>query len=469
MRRVLHRHQEPLIGLRQPRRHRAVGRFLLRFGLLHLLRVEVQRLLLKDNGLPGEVAPHGLVEVLKPGLIDRQKRQRVPEQPGRVAARLQNGGCRGLRLVCRLLAVGVIDTEHDEAGVHVVGHVRAGWRQRMDAAKLAGRTQVGAQPLVDLLHDRVRVALELLGPILGELGDRRLGRVPVARAVLIEVGRRGAQAPQRIAEDGGRLARHDAAELDPAILDAAIGRGRRRGGAEIDRPRHPPAGGELAEVGHLAVDAQRQRARPVHVLLDDRLPGVGQIARQLVPHARIVDRQIGGHDQRVAVALLPQAVDHRRHQAQHAAGALELHQRGPVGVEPVEHFRMDRIGRLDPVLVVEVAALGREFLMLGPVEVVEGAGDRVARDELGLFDQRLEQPPPDDLEAFLGAGRRPRRLHPPDDVAQPRQRRPAARAAHLLVVGLRVRRGRRIGGGQADDQQTMLGEFRRLPSAPARR
>ena len=222
--------------------------------------------------------------------------------------------------------------------------------------------QVGAQALLQLLHDLVRVALELLGAVLGQLGDRGLGRVPVARAVLVEVGGRRRQPPQGIAEDRRRLARHHAAELDPPVFEAAVGG--RRGGrrAQVDGARHAPAGGELAQVGHLAVQPQRQRVRAVHVLLDHRHPVVREVARQLELHARVVDRDVGRQDQRVAVALLPQAVDHRRHQAQHAAGALELHQRGPVGVEPVEDLRVDRVGRLDALLVVGVAALGRELL-----------------------------------------------------------------------------------------------------------
>ena len=136
-------------------------------------------------------------------------------------------------------------------------------------------------------------------------------------------------------------------------------------------------------------------------------------------------------------------MDHRRHQAQHAAGALELHQRGPVGVEPVEDLRVDRVGRLDPLLVVGVAALGRELLVLRAVEIGERARHHVAVLELRRIDQRLEQPPAHDLEALLGARRPPRRLHPPDDVAQPVERLAPALAAHLDVVGLGVGRAGR--------------------------
>src|SRR5207253_3675734 len=132
--------------------------------------------------------------------------------------------------------------------------------------------------------------------------------------------------------------RHYAAKLHLAVLDAAVGGGGGGGGAEVDRARHAPAGLELAEVRHLLVQAVRQRARAVDVLLDDGYPVVGKVAGQLGLHARIVDRDVRGHDQRVAVAPLPQAVDDGSHEAEHAAGTLELHQGGPVGVEPVEQL-----------------------------------------------------------------------------------------------------------------------------------
>ena len=198
----------------------------------------------------------------------------------------------------------------------------------------------------------------------------------------------------------------------------------------------------------------------VHVLLDHRHPVVRQIARQLELHARVVDRDVRRQDQRVAVALFPQAVDHRRHQAQHAARALEFHQRGPVGVEPVENLRVDRIRGLDPLLVVGVAALGRELLVLRAVEVGEGARDHVAVLELRWIGQRLEQPPPHDLKAFLGARRPPRGFDAAHDVAQPVERLAPALTAYLHVIGLRVRRTRGVRGGQADHQQAVLGELR---------
>ena len=141
---------------------------------------------------------------------------------------------------CRPPSVRMLRGQHDQPRIEVVGHVRARARQRMDAREVAGLAQVGAQPLVQLLRHLVGIALELLGAVLGELGDRRLRRVPEARPVLVEVGRRRGEPPQRIAEHGRRLARHHAAELDAPVLEAAVRRRRRRRRAEVDRARHAP-------------------------------------------------------------------------------------------------------------------------------------------------------------------------------------------------------------------------------------
>ena len=124
--------------------------------------------------------------------------------------------------------------------------------------KVAGFAKVGPQAPVELEHHLVGIALQLLGAVLGQLGHRGLRRVPVARAVLVEVRRRPGQPSQRIAEDRRRLARQHAAELDPTVLEAAVGRCRRGGRAEVDRPRHAAARRELAQVGDFAIQPQGQ-------------------------------------------------------------------------------------------------------------------------------------------------------------------------------------------------------------------
>ena len=112
--------------------------------------------------------------------------------------------------------------------------------------------------------------------------------------------------------------------------------------------------------------------------------------------------------------------------------------------------------------VVGVAALRRELLVLTAVEVGERAHDDVAVLEPLRVGERLEQSPADDLEAFLGAGRPPRRLDAPDDVAQPVERLAPALAAHLDVIREGVRRTTSVRRGEADHQQAVAGQLRRF-------
>ena len=100
-------------------------------------------------------------------------------------------------------------------------------------------------------------------------------------------------------------------------------------------------------------------------------------------------------------------VDDSRHQAQHAACTLELDQRGPIGVEAVEDFGMDGIGSLDAVFIIGIVTLGREFGLLGAVQIGKGARHHVAVFELRRIGERLEQTPTHDLEAFFGSGGTP--------------------------------------------------------------
>ena len=81
----LSRNQEPLVRLREPGGHRARGGFLLNFGLLDLVRREVERFTLFEYGQPRQVPPDGLVEVLQPRLVHGQEHERVAVDPGNAA------------------------------------------------------------------------------------------------------------------------------------------------------------------------------------------------------------------------------------------------------------------------------------------------------------------------------------------------------------------------------------------------
>ncbi len=78
----------------------------------------------------------------------------------------------------------------------------AGPGHGVDPCEVARLAEIGAQPLLHLLHHLVAVAPVQLGPILGELGDGGLCRVPVPGAVLVQVRRGAGEPPERIAEDG---------------------------------------------------------------------------------------------------------------------------------------------------------------------------------------------------------------------------------------------------------------------------
>jgi len=73
----------------------------------------------------------------------------------------------------------------------------------VDAAEVAFALQILAHAEVELMDDLVGIAFELLGTVFCQLGDGRLSRIPVARAVLIEIGSGTGQPPQGVAKNGG--------------------------------------------------------------------------------------------------------------------------------------------------------------------------------------------------------------------------------------------------------------------------
>ena len=120
---------------------------------------------------------------------------------------------------------------------------------------------------------------------------------------------------------------------------------------------------------------------------------------------------------------------------------------------------MDRIGRLDALLVVAATALRRELGGLVAVEIGEAARRQIALLEQFARD-RLEQATPDDLKALFRCRRPPGGLNAADDVPQPVERLAPANAADLDIVGLSMRRTARVGGRQRNDKQAVLGEQR---------
>ena len=112
----------------------------------------------------------------------------------------------------------------------------------MDAIEVPGGAQVLLQPLLQLPGDRVGVTGQLFRPVLGQLGDCRLSGVPLPGAVLVEIGRLRGQSAQGVAEHRGGFSRHDAAQLDPGVVDAPVRRRGGRCGAEVHGARNAPRG-----------------------------------------------------------------------------------------------------------------------------------------------------------------------------------------------------------------------------------
>src|SRR5208337_3350546 len=108
---------------------------------------------------------------------------------------------------------------------------------------------------------------------------------------------------------------------------------------------------------------------------------------------------------------LPEGMNDGRHQAENAASPLELVEGRPVVVQAVEELGMDRVRHFDPALVVNLPAVERELLLLGPVKFGEGSGYGITRHVL-LAGQGLEEPTANDLEPLVRAGRAPRGLDP---------------------------------------------------------
>ena len=122
--------------------------------------------------------------------------------------------------------------------------------------------------------------------------------------------------------------------------------------------------------------------RAVDVGVDDRLPRVLQVLRQLGVHRG--GRRAGSTPGMISgdwSSPDPQRVDDGVHQPQHAARALEALEGRPVLVEAVEQLGVDRVGLLDAVLVAAVAGLAREVVGVRVVHLDEAAGRRADRRE----------------------------------------------------------------------------------------
>ena len=174
------------------------------------------------------------------------------------------------------------------------------------------------------------------------------------------------------------------------VLQTLVGsrlNGRR---TQEDGPGHPAASAVPAQIGRLFVDTGGQGVGPVDVPLDHRRPVVGKVTIEFRLDRQIIQQDIGWHYQGAAVSVIPEAVNDGGHKAQHAAGSLEVLQRRPVGIEPLENLRVYWVSGLDAVFVGRLSALGWEFLTIGSVKVAIGPGDVIPLYEGGLVGDGLE-------------------------------------------------------------------------------
>ena len=106
-------------------------------------------------------------------------------------------------------------------------------------------------------------------------------------------------------------------------------------------------------------------------------------------------------------------MDDRSHQPQHAAGALEPLQCGPVIVQAVEDLRVDGVAGNHPVAVLHLFDLRRKIAGVGLVQLAELGADPVA----GLRVLAVkEEAAAHDFKAFVGGNRFPDGFHPPEGV-----------------------------------------------------
>ena len=229
------------------------------------------------------------------------------------------------------------------------------------------------------------------------------------------------------------------AEQHPRPVNApssrlGIHRGRRTAQKHGSRD---PAGGLYGAKSRL-LGFQRRRFGPltVDVAVHHRIPAGAKVVDQFIAGAAVVQRQAAGQDHQILVVILPQAEDDLGHQLQHATGALEALDRGPLLIELGKHFRVDRVALQHAVKITGLLRFLGHFGPLGHVGIGKGPADLVA--SLGIPDF-FKQPPPHDLEGFLWSHGLPERLHPVEDRLQRLQGGHATRTTGL-AVGFRQRR-----------------------------
>ena len=109
----------------------------------------------------------------------------------------------------------------------------------------------------------------------------------------------------------------------------------------------------FSQRGTVRVDTLRGGANAVNVGVDDGFPLVFQVLGEVGIHPGGGQRHIAGQDQRRSIIIIdPEFVHDRRHEFEHATGALKPLQGGPVLIEPIQQFGVQRVGGPNAVFIV---------------------------------------------------------------------------------------------------------------------
>ena len=157
---------------------------------------------------------------------------------------------------------------------------------------------------------------------------------------------RGAEVAKRVAGDCG-------AQPQVLLVQALM-----RGFAARGRPDEDGAGDALrdrpfSQCGAVRVDTLRGGANAVNVRVDDGFPLVFQVLSEVGIHPGGGQRHIARQDQRRRIVVIdPEIVHDGRHELEQAASALESLQSGPVLIESVQEFGVQRVGGTNAMFVI---------------------------------------------------------------------------------------------------------------------
>ena len=233
-----------------------------------------------------------------------------------------------------------------------------------------------------------------------------------------------------------------------------------------DRGRQAARGLDAAQVrlfaGQALVNARDARIRAVEVALQDRLEclSLAHLGEKGLGHVRVINGDVAGAEQRAGPVLPLEHVEAYGQEAQRAARALEVGQRGPPLAHDVNQSGMERIRRGEAVAQRQPVVLGRaprHLVACVGAAHVGNLGRVLLGDGFGWFagDRPRKEPPAQNRQDFvthywlaLGVDARGQ------VVEQPQQRRVAVgltRAGLEAVYQHRSRRAGNLGGEGLDE------------------